>query len=183
MAAESFRSCIACRTSRPKRALVRVYAGAAGRLGVDLGGGAGRGAYVCPRRACLEQAIKRNELTRCLKVTHTPMTATALEELIRERVSRKVAALLGLARRARKVASGAEAVESTVKRQTARLILSATDASTHAVEKWRCAAAQAGIAWMQAMAKEELGAALGTAPRTCIAVTDPHFARAVISVL
>lgn len=183
MAAESFRSCIACRTSRPKRALIRVYAGADGRLGVDLGGGAGRGAYICPRRACLEQAIKRNELTRCLKVTHTPMTAMALEELIRDAVSRKVVALLGLARRARKVASGAEAVDSAMKRRSARLILSATDASTNSVEKLRTVAAQAGIPWMQGMGKEELGAALGTAPRACIAVTDPSFAGAVISAL
>lgn len=150
---------------------------------MDLGGGSGRGVYVCPLHVCLEQAVKRNEFARCLKVTLAPMTVEALEELIRERVSRKVVALLGLARRARKVASGAEAVESAMKRHSARLILSAVDASENSVSKLRTLAAGVGIAWMQALGKEELGAALGGAPRACVAVTDPYFAGAVMSVL
>ncbi|MBZ0170003.1 putative ribosomal protein YlxQ [Candidatus Methylomirabilis lanthanidiphila] len=183
MAAGPFRLCVGCRTSQPKKGLIRVYSVADGRLGVDLGGGVGRGAYVCPRRVCLEQAVKRGELARCLKVTRTPVTAMALEELIRDGVLRKVAALLGLARRARKVASGAEAVDSAVKRHSARLILSAIDASASSVEKLRNVAVQAGITWVQGMGKEALGAALGTAPRTCVAVTDPFFAGAIISAL
>ena len=183
MVSQSFRSCVACRTSRPKRELVRVHLVADGRLGVDLGGGSGRGAYVCPCRLCLEHAVKRGEFARCLKATLAPMTVESLEGLIRERASRKVVALLGLARRARKVASGAEAVESAVKRHSAQLILTAADASANSVAKFRTLAAEVGIAWMQALGKEELGAALGGAPRACIAVTDPHFAGAVRSVL
>jgi ribosomal protein L7Ae-like RNA K-turn-binding protein len=160
-----------------------VHPVAGGRLGVDLGGGSGRGAYVCPRHVCLEQAVKRGEFARCLKVTVAPMTVETLEGLIRERASRKVTALLGLARRARKVASGTEAVDWAVKRHAARLILSATDASANSVAKLRSMAARVGIAWMQAMGKEELGAALGGGPRVCIAVTDPHFAGALMSTL
>jgi predicted RNA-binding protein YlxR (DUF448 family) len=181
--AEPFRSCVACRISRPKSKLVRVHLLPGGRLDVDLGGGSGRGAYVCPRHGCLEQAVKRGEFARCLKVTIEPMTVEALEGLIRERVSRKVAALLGLARRARKIASGAEAVDAALRRHSARLILSAADASADSVAKVRSLAQKSGIAWMQAMGKEELGVALGTAPRSSIAVTDPHFAGAVMSVL
>ena len=127
--------------------------------------------------------MKRGEFARCLKVPLAPMTVEALEGLIRERVSRKVAALLGLARRARKVASGAEAVDAALRRHSARLILSAADASAESIAKVRSLAEKSGIAWMQAMGKEELGAALGTAPRASIAVTDPHFAGAVMSVL
>lgn len=156
---------------------------AGGGLGVDLGGGSGRGAYVCPNHDCLEQAVKRGEFARCLEVAVAPMTVETLEELIRERVRRKVAALLGLARRARKVASGAEAVDRAIKRHAARLILSAADASANSVAKLRSVAAQIGIAWMQAMDKEELGAALGGGPRVCIAVMDPHLAGALMSAL
>lgn len=183
MISQPFRSCVACRTSRPKRELVRVYRIPGGRLGVDLGGGSGRGAYVCPHHLCLEQAVKRGEFVRCLKVALAPMAVETLEGLIQECVSRKVTALLGLARRARKVASGAEAVESAVKRRSARLILSATDASANSVAKLRTLAAEVNIAWMRVMGKEELGAALGGAPRACIAVTDPNFAGAVMAVL
>lgn len=177
------RSCVACRTVRPKAELVRVHLSPGGRLGVDLGGGSGRGAYVCPRRSCLEQALKRGEFARCLKVAVAPMEVEALEGLIRERASRKVASLLGLARRARKVVSGAEAVESAVKRRAARLVLTAADASASSVAKLQALAKEAGAACHPGLGKEELGAAVGCAPRACVAVTDPHFAEAVMSVL
>lgn len=154
-----------------------------GVLGVDLGGGAGRGVYVCPQHPCLGQAVKRGEFARTLKATLAPVTVEALEGLIRERISSKVAALLGFARRARKVVSGAEAVESAVKRHAVRLVLTATDASANSVAKVRALATEAGAAWMQGLGKEELGVALGGAPRACVAVTDPHFAEAVMSVL
>ena len=44
-------------------------------------------------------------------------------------------------------------------------------------------AAEAGTACHPALIKEELGAAVGGAPRACVAVMDPHFAEAVMSVL
>lgn len=183
MVSQPVRSCVACRTSRPKRELVRVHLVPGGRVGVDLEGGSGRGAYVCPRRVCLEHAVRRGEFARCLKVTLPPMTVEALEGLIRERVSRKVAALLGLARRARKVASGTQAAEQAVKCQRARLVLSAVDASVNSVERIRILAAAGGVVWLQGLGKEALGAATGGAPRACVAVTDPYLAEAVISVL
>lgn len=183
MGTEPFRSCVACRTSRPKRELIRLYPAGDGRLNVDLGGGSGRGAYVCPRRPCLEQAVKRGEFARCLKTAVAPLTVETLEGLIREGVARKVTALLGLARRAGKIVSGAEAVDSAVKRHSVRLILAATDASANSIAKVRHVAAQVGVVWMQAMGKTELGAAVGGAPRACIAVMDPHFAGALMSVL
>lgn len=183
MIAQPVRSCVACRASRSKKELVRIYLVPGGGLDVDCGGGSGRGVYVCPYRTCLEQAIKRGEFARGLKAAHAPMTVEALEKLIQDRIMRKVTALLGLARRARKVTSGTEAVESTIKRHSARLILSAADASLHSVAKLRSLASEGGVAWMQAMGKEELGTALGVAPRSCVAVMDAHFAGAVIAML
>ena len=177
------RSCVACRTVRPKSKLVRVHLAPGGGLGVDLGGGSGRGAYVCPRRPCLEQALKRGEFARCLKAAVAPMEVEALEGLIRERASRKVVSLLGLARRARKVVSGAEAVESAVKRRAARLVLTAADASASSVAKLQALAERAGAACHPGLSMEEIGAAVGGAPRACVAVTDPRFAEAVMSVL
>lgn len=183
MVSAPLRSCVACRAIRPKRELVRVHLGPGGALEVDLSGEAGRGAYLCPQSSCLEQALKRGGIARTLKATLAPIGVAALEELIRARICRKVVALLGLARRARKVASGAEAVESAVKRHSARLVLIAADASANSVARCRTLAVQGGVAWRQGLGKEELGAALGGAPRACVAVTDSHFAEAMISVL
>jgi len=183
MPSPPLRSCVACRTVRPKAELIRVYLAPAGGLGIDLGSGSGRGAYVCPRRSCLEQAVKRGEFARCLKVALLPIEVEALEALIRERVCRKVASLLGLARRARKVVSGAEAVESTLRRHAARVVLTAADASASSIAKIRALAAEGGAACHSSLGKVELGAAVGSTPRACVAVTDPHFAEAVMSVL
>lgn len=182
MAAVPRRSCIACRAVRPKAELIRVHPGPGAALSVDLDSGPGRGAYVCPRRSCLEQAVKRGEFRR-LRMALEPVKVEALQWLIRERAVRKVASLLGLARRARKVVSGAEAVESALKRRTARLVLTAADASISSVARVRALAAEAGTACHPGLAKEELGAAVGAAPRACVAVMDAHFAEAVMSVL
>ncbi len=183
MAGPRLRTCIACREVRPKAELIRVHRPFGGALSIDLGGGSGRGAYICPRRSCLEQAVKRGEFGRCLKAPVAPIEVDALEGLIRERASRKITSLLGLARRARKVVSGAEAVESAVKRHTARLVLTAVDASGDSVAKIRALAAEAGTACHPGPVKEELGAAVGSPPRACVAVTDAHLAEAVMLVL
>lgn len=183
MASHPLRSCVSCRAVRSRAELVRVHATPEGSLAVNLGGGVGRGAYVCPRRSCLEQAVTRGEFARRLKVTLAPIRVETLEGLIRERVSRKVVSLLGLARRARRLVSGADAVRSALNRHTARLILMANDASANSVPKIRALAAAGGAPSIQVMGKEELGAAVGGAPRSCVAVIDPKFADAIKSVL
>jgi ribosomal protein L7Ae-like RNA K-turn-binding protein len=116
-------------------------------------------------------------------VDFAPIGVTALQELIQKRVYRKVVSLLGLARRARKVVSGSEAVESAVKRRSARLILTAADASERSVATIRALAARAGVACHTCLDMEVLGAAVGGGPRSSVAVTDPHIAEAVSSVL
>jgi ribosomal protein L7Ae-like RNA K-turn-binding protein len=138
---------------------------------------------VCPGRPCLEQALRRGGFARRLKVPLASTDLTALEDLIRQRASGKVVSLLGLARRARKVVSGAEAVESAMRRRRARLILTAIDASAGSVEKIRALARATGTACYRLLSKEELGAAVGGAPRSCIVVTDSHFADALVSIL
>lgn len=63
------RTCIACRKLRPKRELLRVVRTPTGRVCVDATGKmAGRGANVCPTRACLAQALKGGVLARSLQV-------------------------------------------------------------------------------------------------------------------
>jgi hypothetical protein len=62
------RTCIACRASKPKRALIRVVRLVDGRVTVDeTGKKNGRGAYLCRKRDCWERALKRGTLQRALR--------------------------------------------------------------------------------------------------------------------
>ena len=74
------RSCIACRRTDSKRALIRVVR--TPQQGVQLdptGKLAGRGAYLCQARPCWQKAFKSSALNRALKTTLTVDELTALQ--------------------------------------------------------------------------------------------------------
>lgn len=63
------RTCIGCRAASAKRQFVRIVRTADGRVEVDATGKqAGRGAYLCRQRSCWENALKRDQIARALKV-------------------------------------------------------------------------------------------------------------------
>jgi predicted RNA-binding protein YlxR (DUF448 family) len=75
------RTCVACRTARPKRHLVRVVRTAEGGVEVDkTGRRPGRGAYLCPAQECWRLARTNRSLDRALEVTLTAQTWQMLEE-------------------------------------------------------------------------------------------------------
>jgi predicted RNA-binding protein YlxR (DUF448 family) len=62
------RTCVACRSLRPKREMVRVVRTTDGTVVVDpTGKRSGRGAYVCGVRECWDVALRRKALDRALK--------------------------------------------------------------------------------------------------------------------
>jgi len=75
------RTCVVCRTVRPKRELVRIVRTPDGAVMVDeTGKRSGRGAYLCRQRDCWETAVARRQLERALKVTLTAEAETLLQE-------------------------------------------------------------------------------------------------------
>ncbi|MEW6046232.1 MAG: YlxR family protein [Bacillota bacterium] len=76
------RTCVGCRQVRPKRELIRVVRAPDGSVSVDsTGKRSGRGAYVCPRTACLEAARKGRQLERALE---RPVDEALFEQLTRQ---------------------------------------------------------------------------------------------------
>jgi len=62
------RTCVGCRRTAPKRDLVRVVRVRDGEAAVDPSGSApGRGAYVHPRAACVDGAMKSRAFDRALR--------------------------------------------------------------------------------------------------------------------
>lgn len=74
------RSCVACRTVRAKRDLLRVVRTPAGAVLADESGRTpGRGAYVCRDAECIDIAIKKGALNRALS---TPLPGDLRERLV-----------------------------------------------------------------------------------------------------
>ncbi len=62
------RTCVACRRIRPQRELVRLVRRPGGEIEIDTAGKKeGRGAYLCPERACWEKALKGSQLEHTLR--------------------------------------------------------------------------------------------------------------------
>ncbi len=62
------RMCVACRTMRAKKELIRLVASQDGEIALDpTGKKPGRGAYICRSRHCLEQAIRGRRMDKGLK--------------------------------------------------------------------------------------------------------------------
>ena len=73
------RSCIACRTRRPKRELIRVVRTPEGTIEIDpRGKRSGRGAYLCPDPQCFEAALEPKRLGQALKCQVSAEEVTAL---------------------------------------------------------------------------------------------------------
>ena len=76
------RTCIGCGKKHPKAELIRLTRTVGGSIVWRIDGkGEGRGAYLCPRHACLDRAEKRKSLSRAFR---SPIEGTAYEQLREE---------------------------------------------------------------------------------------------------
>ena len=94
-------------------------------------------------------------------------------------MNQTVASLLGLARRAGKIASGYAQIEALLKKGKGFLLILAEDApgSSKRFRQW---AEDLGLPVITAGAKEELGVAVGLSPRAALLVLDEGFAKAIL---
>jgi|SRR5579885_1464711 predicted RNA-binding protein YlxR (DUF448 family) len=77
------RTCVSCRTSKPKRELLRVVRTPDGHVQLDATGKkAGRGAYLCAKLSCWENALKRKRLESEFEVTISAEDRAALDAFI-----------------------------------------------------------------------------------------------------
>jgi len=73
------RQCVACGEMRAKRELVRIVRTPLGEIRVDPTGKlSGRGAYVCPERACVDRALGEGRLAHALERTIPEETVEGL---------------------------------------------------------------------------------------------------------
>lgn len=79
------RACVACRTGRAKRELVRVVRTPEGAVMIDeTGKRNGRGAYLCAQPSCWEKALGRKQLERALQVVLSAEAEAQMREYAAE---------------------------------------------------------------------------------------------------
>ncbi|WP_418790183.1 L7Ae/L30e/S12e/Gadd45 family ribosomal protein [Phosphitispora sp. TUW77] len=83
---------------------------------------------------------------------------------------------LGLAQRAGKAQSGETAAEAMIKKEKARLVILARDASDKTKRHFTVMACSHKIKCIEAGEKMLLGMALGRSPRSVVVITDDNFA-------
>ena len=63
------RTCVSCRETASKKGLIRIVRTPEGGVDVDeTGKKAGRGAYLCHRWECWQEALKRERLDKALRI-------------------------------------------------------------------------------------------------------------------
>ena len=77
------RTCISCRETKSKRELLRVVRTPDGHVLIDATGKkSGRGAYLCARRSCWENAIKKHRLEQEFEVALSEEDRAGLDAYI-----------------------------------------------------------------------------------------------------
>lgn len=133
MAEDSERRCVVRRARAHPEELVRLVAGPDGLLHVDYRARLpGRGAWITPERACVEELERKPGLAR--QALGVDVRAEGLLGRLREANLRAVGELLALAARSGALAGGKEAVREALGHPTTLALLLASDASPRLVE-------------------------------------------------
>jgi len=88
----------------------------------------------------------------------------------------RVHGIIGLAARAGGVVRGTERVREAVRENTVRFALVAADASRNSKNRIVPLLEASGVPYVERFDRESLGSAIGKAPVSALAVTDPGFA-------
>ena len=177
------RSCLGCRETRDKEHLIRFVLSPEGEVLPDLDARLpGRGAYTCISARCLETVVRQRLFNRAFKreVSHLPVEemVALVGNLMRERIL----GYLGLANRAGKIISGSSLVSDAIRGKIKPgLILVAVDVSKAIGEKVDVLAAVHKIRSERILTKDDIGAILGKAPRSALAVRHGGFVVRLVS--
>jgi predicted RNA-binding protein YlxR (DUF448 family)/ribosomal protein L30E len=171
------RSCLGCRKTRDRDALIRFVISPQGELVADIEAKLpGRGAYTCVSQTCLQAALKQRQFSRGFKREVVAATPDEMTGLVGAIMQRRILSYIGLANKAGQVISGGSLVSDALRSgHKPGLILVATDVSEAIGEKIELLAAVHRIACFRSMKKDDFGAILGKAPRSAVAIRAGGF--------
>ncbi len=172
------RTCVACKKQDAPDAFLRIIATPEGKVAIDLRRNlGGRGANVCPTRACVEKVFNKRLLGRVLKtLVHHPNAAEFIDDL-KTALLRQMKTLACSSAGSRHVAFGKDLAERALGAGQADCLLIAMDTARR--DQLSARAASVGVPVATIESKEQLGALFGRVPTGTVAITDCGLARAL----
>jgi len=160
----SERTCVSCRKKGIKGELIKLTNSPQGII-IDYSERLpGRGAYVCPEMPCIGKVLKDGVLSKVFKESIKPPKLEDFVAELEQKINRKIASLLGMARKSGLVAAGFDsAIEAAVK-DAGGLVIMAQDLSENTKRK----AMEEGTGFtgrlVEYSTKDMLGSMLGMDP-------------------
>lgn len=174
------RTCIGCRQKYDKYSLIRIVQNEDGSYEIDFNQTKnGRGFYICPICTCLRISIRKLNHYR-KRISLSPNQQSFLQNQVEDIIQKdKIFSLVGLARKAGKVAIGQTASEAVIKKKQAQLVFVAIDASENTRNKFDFLSKQAKIKCENMGSKSEWGNLFGRESVAVFAILHRGFARAI----
>ncbi len=172
------RTCHACRRKAPQAELLRFVCGPKRQAILDLRRKLpGRGAYLCPRLACLRKGVRSKGIAGPLDCQPPDTSAEDLCEKAKKGLARMLGEAIGHARRAGAVVHGADRVIGALEQGKADVLLVAADVA----ERTRTnVSKQVGAdRLVTALTKTELGDLLGESEVGVAAIGHPQLAERI----
>src|SRR5919109_555501 len=167
------RTCLGCRQARPKSELMRLVLDPTGRLMVDPQGKLpGRGAYICPQRACAAQALKGTRLREAFRQEVTSCAVDALVRTMANTLEERARAYLHMARKAGRVVSGYTQVMRALVHEPVALLLVAEDTAAERRREYEKQCASRQIPYRSFLTKARLGELVGRDESSAIGIED-----------
>jgi len=173
------RSCLNCRKKGKKGELIKLASTPSGVV-IDYSEKLpGRGAYLCPDRTCIEKGLRADTLSRAFRQGAKPPEVEAFYAELKGKVEKKIASLLGMARKSRMAAYGFDAAAEAAKKSPDGLLIMAWDAAENTVRKFKESNPEARFKEVRFSTKEQLGELLGSQPVGVVFITGPALAEAL----
>jgi len=164
------RTCLGCRKAQDQDLLVRYVLTPQGEIVVDYRRKLpGRGAYTCIDPSCVASAVKQKQFQRAFKSEILSPQGDALVKSLELQIETRILNLVGMARKAGKVATGGNLVLGALRVPgELALVLLARDVSSGIADKVLAKAEVAGVPCFSLSDKGRLGQITGKGERSVV---------------
>jgi uncharacterized protein len=136
----------------------------------------GRGAYLCPQRACAAQALKGTRLREAFRQEVTACAVDALVRTMANTLEARTRACLHIARKAGRVVSGYTQVMRALGHEPVALLLVAEDTAAARRREYEKQCASRQIPYRSFLTKARLGELVGRDESSAIGIEDARLA-------